>query len=131
LSEKYPGLNVINLGVNGDSGTNASFYIDAVLKGYIVSDAADSMIYNSLSNHLFFDFAGNYCGRINVDGIGIATGKKFYVGGAGGVNSAGNQFITSLRWNDGALQWKGRTITFTGGIMTAMGGESGWYTTPG
>mgnify|MGYP001136336540 CR=1 FL=1 len=61
-------------------------------------------------------------GNVRADGL-------FNVNGTDGITVT-DTVITALQDNAGQLQYKSKTITFTGGIRTATGAESGWTDVP-
>lgn len=108
------------------NGSKISFNIDGDEKGYISPDSANSMIYCTDSNFYFFRSDDNWFATINSDGIQIPSGNYITVGGLDGETPGAKEFCTSLRFDGSQLQAKFRAITFTGGVMTDMGSESGW-----
>lgn len=60
--------------------------------------------------------------------VAYGSGAKFSINGSDGDDVNANQFVTSIRYKDDKLQFRGRALTFIGGIMTGMSTESEWYT---
>jgi hypothetical protein len=49
--------------------------------------------------------------------------------GSNGLDISAYNFVTTLRYNSGAIEYKTRAMTFKDGILTGMGNESGWVRT--
>lgn len=59
----------------------------------------------------------------------VRADTAFNLNGTDGITVT-DTVITALQDNAGQLQYKSKTITFTGGIRTATGAESGWTDVP-
>lgn len=70
------------------------------------------------------DFAGENQRGLTTDGEASFNG-----GGAGGASGTVT-VVTALRWNALVLEHKTRDLTISGGVVTAIGTESGWTTVP-
>ncbi|EKE25864.1 MAG: hypothetical protein ACD_5C00016G0013 [uncultured bacterium] len=63
------------------SGTQILFYVDGDYKGSIAPDTANSMLYSSASNHLFFGAGGAGLATLNTDGLTMHGGRSLYLQG--------------------------------------------------
>ena len=59
----------------------------------------------------------------------VAAGKVFGIDAVPGVPGT-ITVVTALQINTGVLQCKTRDLTFTGGIITSVGTETGWGNVP-
>ena len=55
----------------------------------------------------------------------LSVSVRFYANGQTGQTGSGD-VITQIRDNAGTVEYKKRTLTFTGGLVTNVGAESGW-----
>lgn len=46
-----------------------------------------------------------------------------------GIDSGSKEFVTTMRYDSGAIEYKHRSYTFKDGLLVAVGDESGWHRT--
>lgn len=74
-------------------------------------------------------------GNINITGT-IYSGGKIRCGdtfeasdGTDGIDSSSKNFVTTIRYDDGAIEYRTRSYTHKDGLMTNVGSESDWERT--
>lgn len=113
--------------VNGLNG-NLELLDYETVKAGIHLDGANSMILYSADNIYFSELDGDWLGTLANGQLQLPGGGKIVIGGYQGDTAISYMFATSFRKSGANYQWRGRTMTFRGGVMTDMGDESGWYT---
>lgn len=92
-----------------------------------MADDGDGTITLSAPQDIHTDASPTFAG-LTVSGT-VRANTAFNLNGTDGITVT-DTVITALQDNAGQLQYKSKTITFTGGIRTATGAESGWTDVP-
>jgi len=96
------------------------------------SDNVDDLGVSNKRWATVYGVSPNFSGSGNVDGtltVGTVQGNHKSSDGTSGVDSTIKEFVTTMRYDSGAIEFKTRSYTFKDGLMTAVGGESGWNRT--
>jgi len=112
--------------VNGANG-NLEFLDFETVKSSIHLDGARSMVLTSVDNIFFIRSNGETLATMEDGNLLLPGNGVFSVGGYDGDTAVSYMFATSFKKTGTNYYWRGRAMTFRGGIMTDMGGESGWY----